>query len=129
MMILNLTQHKATPEQIADGVIDLCDSDRAFIANALTFEECPDYSTIKSRAMYIAGMAASHSSGARSAMIGGAPYLMRELEQGLWLEHIRPLYAFSVRESVEHTNPDGTVEKKTVFRHSGWVGIEFAEPE
>ena len=34
---------------------------------------------------------------------------------------IKPLYAFSVRESVESTEPDGSVIKRNVFRHMGFV--------
>ena len=31
------------------------------------------------------------------------------------------LYAFSVRESVEVHNPDGSVSKNNVFRHLGFI--------
>ena len=31
------------------------------------------------------------------------------------------LYAFSVRESVESVEPDGSLVKKNVFRHLGFV--------
>lgn len=125
-MILNLTQHKATSEQLTAGVIDLTDYDRSLLANALTFNELPALATLHDRANSVAMMAAGHS-GARSAMIGGAPYFMRHLEDALWAVGIRPLYAFSIRESVERTRPDGTVEKTAVFRHAGFVGLEFSE--
>ena len=124
-MILNLTQHKATREQIEAGVIDLSDSDRASLSKALTFDECPDESILVARAESIAMMA--KGIGASSAMIGGAPYFMRPLENALWRYGIRPLYAFSRRESIETTRPDGTVEKTAIFRHVGFVGMEFAE--
>jgi len=127
MTIINLTQHPATAEQIEAGVIDLSPDDRALLAQALTFETCPDESVLRTRAQSIALMAAGHSSGARSAMIGGAPYFMRPLEQALWDQNIRPLYAFSIRESIERPRPSGAVEKVTVFRHAGFVGDEFME--
>lgn len=127
MMILNLTQHPATPEQLSAGVIDLSPDDRAELARLLTFSECPDESILSARAASIARMAAGHSAGMKSAMIGGAPYFMRPLENALRSVGIRPLYAFSVRESVERTRPDGAVEKTAVFRHAGFVGMEFAE--
>ena len=127
MTILNLTQHPATEEQIAAGVVDLSPDDRALLAQALTFDEVPDQSVLNTRATTIALMAAGHSSGARSAMIGGAPYFMRPLEQALWDQNIRPLYAFSIRESIERPRPSGAVEKVTVFRHAGFVGDEFME--
>jgi len=34
---------------------------------------------------------------------------------------IEPVYAFSVRESIEQTQPDGSVRKVNVFRHAGFV--------
>ena len=126
-MILNLTQHPATPEQLSAGVIDLSPSDRALLASALTFNECPDESILSARAASIAQMAAGHSAGVKSAMIGGAPYFMRPLEDALRAVGIRPLYAFSIRESVERPRPDGSVEKVATFRHAGFVGMEFAE--
>lgn len=129
MNILNLTQHPATSEQLEAGVIDLSAADRALLAQALTFQELPDHNTLEARACSIAMMAAGHSSGAKSAMIGGAPYFMEYLERALWEGGIRPLYAFSRRESVEQTRPDGSVEKINVFRHAGFVGLEFAEPK
>jgi len=128
MTIINLTQHPATVEQYEAGVRDFSDSDRVLLVQALTFESVPSESDLLTRAQSIALMAAGHSSGVRSAMIGGAPYLMRPLERALWDAGIRPLYAFSVRESVERTRPDGSVEKSTVFRHAGFVGTDFLEP-
>jgi len=127
MTIINLTQHPATEEQIEAGVLDLSPADRTLLARAMTFDERPDEATLVTRAQSIALMAAGHSSGARSAMIGGALYFMRPLEQALWDQNIRPLYAFSIRESVERPRPSGAVEKVTVFRHAGFVGDEFME--
>ncbi len=127
MKILNLTQHAATSGQKEMGVIDFAESDREQLAHALTFDELPDESTMFARANSIALMAAGHSSGARSAMIGGAPYFMRPLERALWAVNIRPLYAFSIRESVERIRADGSIEKVNVFRHVGFVGTEFVE--
>lgn len=128
-IILNLTQHRATPEQIAAGVVDLSDSsDRALLQSALTFNEAPEEADLLARSESIARMVTEHPDRPRSAMIGGAPYFMRPLENALWYWGIRPLYAFSVRESVERALPDGTVEKTAVFRHAGFVGMEFEEP-
>jgi len=36
---------------------------------------------------------------------------------------IAPLYAFSMRESAEETQADGTVIKKNRFKHLGFVGL------
>jgi len=60
-------------------------------------------------------------------MIGCAPYFMRPLARALLAVNLRPLYAFSIRESVERIRADGSIEKVNVFRHVGFVGNEFAE--
>lgn len=128
MKILNLTQHIATNEQVAAGVIDLPERTRALLQEALTFDELPSVASLKARADSIAIMAAGHSEGFRSAMIGGASYFMPFLERSLWEVGIRPLYAFSRRESQEQVLPDGSVKKVAVFRHQGFIGLEYAEP-
>lgn len=121
MKILNITQHKATPEQIVAGVIDLPVFIQDVLKNALNFNELPDEGALQERANAIAMMAKSHPSKARKAMIGGAPYLMRPLEAALRDVGIVPLYAFSVRESKEMIR-DGVVQKVSVFKHLGFVG-------
>ena len=54
-------------------------------------------------------------------MIGGAPFLMGPLEAALLKDNRVPVYAFSVRESVEAPQADGSVRKANVFRHGGFV--------
>lgn len=138
-MIVNLTQHPATPEQIAAGVYDPTPEERAEIAKLLTFEELPDKSEIEKRAYQLAltaytvlshrqrqmtheeqEMEAQYGRG-MCAMIGGAPYLMSALERALADMSVCALYAFSKRESVEEALPDGGVRKVNVFRHQGFV--------
>lgn len=140
MSIINLTQHQATPEQVAAGVFDLPTILRGYLSELLTFDAIPSAEEIKARANDIAIMAAMLARGAdraeeadgavaendrgalaRYAMIGGAPYLMAPLEIALCDNEIQPLYAFSVRESVEQEQPDGTVRKINIFRHAGFV--------
>ncbi len=41
-MIINLTQHAATAEQVAVGVVDLPAEQREALIDALTFESIPD---------------------------------------------------------------------------------------
>jgi hypothetical protein len=65
----------------------------------------------------------AEASGEPAAMIGGAPYLMSELEQALFERGITPLYAFSKRESVEEVTDSGETVKKTVFKHLGFVEV------
>lgn len=122
-MILNLTQHIATNEQLAQGVVE--PQDKAAVQRALTFDRIPTPSVLRNRAD-ILGIVA-RMSGCKSAMIGGASYLMPILERELLSVGIRPLYSFTERRAIEKTLPDGTVEKTSVFQHVGFVGTEYAE--
>jgi len=128
-IILNLTQHAATAEQIAAGVVDLCPDDRAIVCRWLTFDTCPVAQEIADRADLVAQAAAGDSksvtvpAGVTFAMIGGAPFFISALENALIEVGITPLYAFSVRESAEQVQPDGSVRKVNVFKHAGFVQI------
>lgn len=115
--IINLTQHAASAEQIEAGVVE--PADKRAVSALLTFDSCPNRDEIARRAGELAAMAAS--GGFPAAMIGGAPYLMGPLESALRGAGVTPLYSFSTRESVEQTQPDGSVRKVAVFRHTGWV--------
>jgi len=122
-MIINLTQHAATPEQIAAGVIDLDEPARKTLSAMLTFNSIPTAAEIAAIAEGIAFLADCNVEEAQGqkAMIGGAPWLMGALEKALLEQRIQPVYAFSVRESVEQQQPDGSVRKVNVFRHAGFV--------
>ena len=117
--ILNLTQHKATPEQVAQGVVDLPEKLHNELTKLLTFEELPTITELKWRSTLITLIAKTKN--CTRAMIGGAPYLMSHLEGALMQAGIRPLYAFSLRESKEEQMPDGSVKKINVFIHKGFV--------
>ena len=140
LMIVNMTQHPATPEQLAAGVFDPTPEERAEISALLTFDTLPKKGEIENRAEELALTALailaarerslSHQERERLqergtitffAMIGGAPYLMPHLEQEMVGVGIDPLYAFSTRESVEEVQADGSVKKTAVFRHKGFV--------
>ena len=117
--IINLTQHNSTADQSAQGVFE--PRNKATVQQLLTFETLPEREEIIARAEALADIA--EAEGATSVMIGGAPYLMGALENALKKRGIQPLYAFSVRESVEETLPTGEVIKKNVFRHLGFVEV------
>lgn len=119
MKILNLTQHNATPEQVAAGVIEPTPEVKARIRELLTFNELPAPGEIAARAEELARIAAEAE--AEAAMIGGAPYLMSALERALIEEGVEPLYAFSRREIVEEKTEGGEVRKVSIFRHLGFV--------
>ena len=111
-MIANLTQHPASAEQEHAGVVDLPPAQQEKLRELLTFAELPSAEDVKARAEALASLTR-----ASAAMIGGAPYLMAPLETALRERGIKPLYAFSRRESVEQVQADGSVRKVAVFRH------------
>ncbi len=117
MKTLNLTQHPATPEQVAAGVVEPENKER--VRDLLTFNNLPDFGELVERAGKLARIA--KDAGAEAAMIGGAPFFMRALENALVSLGIRPVYAFSTREVVEEVQEDGSVRKTAIFRHKGFV--------
>jgi len=119
MKILNLTQHVATPDQVTAGVVEPSTELKSKISRLLTFDEQPTGPEIAHRAHLLTNIV--RFSGCDSAMIGGAPYLMGALERQLWAREITPLYAFSVRRSVEEHQADGSVKKSQVFAHVGFI--------
>jgi hypothetical protein len=131
MKILNLTQHPATPEQIAAGVVDLTGEALTSLKAFLTFDSLPSEEVLAQRAEWVCELVSRtvigsgddlHEDGtAIHCMIGGAPFFMRPLQEALELMHCVHLFAFSARESVETTGADGSVTKTAVFRHKGFV--------
>lgn len=119
MNILNLTQHGATLEQQSQGVVE--PENKATVQCLLTFSNIPSKEEMAERAEALAEVATSH--GVNSAMIGGAPYFMSALEAALKAHGVKPVYAFSVRESADVPQPDGSIRKVAVFRHLGFVEV------
>lgn len=119
-VILNLTQHAATPEQVEAGVVE--PDEKARVQALLTFSAIPSLDEIYERAEAIADVASRH--GATQVMIGGAPYLMAPLEWWLIRRNILPLYSFTERVSAEEVQPDGTTRKVSTFRHVGFVRVD-----
>jgi len=128
-MILNLTQHPASEDQIAAGVVDLRGNELSSLKHALTFDECPVVDEIRDRAEFLAELACFNglsgdegdSPMPQKAMIGGALWLMAPLAAELAIRGIEPVFAFSVRASEEQQQADGSVRKVAVFRHVGFV--------
>jgi len=125
-MILNLTQHPATAEQADAGVVE--PRDKEAVRRLLTFNSLPSGEEIAAAASALAELASADvdevADGDPLVMIGGAPFLMAPLERALRRFDLIPLYAFSRRESVEEVADDGTVTKRSVFRHAGFVAGE-----
>jgi len=118
-MIFNLTQHQATPEQVAAGVTAPTNDAKAQIVKLLTIGELPTSVQLQNRADALAEICEGW--GQRTAMIGGAPFLMSYLEKSLKAVGIKPLYAFSKRVVLEVTQDDGQVLKKVTFKHLGFI--------
>lgn len=115
--ILNLTQHAATTDQVEAGVVE--PSEKVAVQAVLTFDSIPTSNEMAERAEFLARIAVD--SGCKKAMIGGAPFFMAPLERALMAAGITPVYAFSVRDSVEQPDGNGGVRKINVFRHVGFV--------
>lgn len=122
-MILNLTQHPATVEQLNAGVVDTVGTDNVLLKDLLTFSKMPDSADIDNRAREITKLAKNALFGQpeKKAMIGGALWLMAPLTFYLKAAGIQPVFAFSQRKSVERTLDNGSVQKVNVFRHIGFV--------
>lgn len=56
-----------------------------------------------------------------AVMLGGAPFFMGALERWCYAQGLIVLYAFSARESIDETQADGSVVKKSIFKHKGFV--------
>ena len=120
--IWNLTQHKATPDQVAAGVVDLPDADREKLMAVLTFDELPTLGDIYDKVIVVVGLAAEVAKPYSKVMIGGAPYMMSLLQNQLVQHHYVPVYAFSKRISEDQV-VDGIVKKVSTFKHEGFVEV------
>ena len=126
--MINMTQHPPTPEQVQAGVLDSPEF-REEVSRLLTVETLPSWEEISDRAKALANLAYDAREGrfggfgaaSTRVMIGGAPWMMAPLERALQAQGFTPFYAFSVRESVESTQPDGSVRKTAVFHHIGFI--------
>lgn len=135
-IIINLTQHKMTGDQyqyngtklkeLTYEIPEEQEEHEKELKALLNFHELPTKDSINLRVMQITAYALDYFMGAdvennRYALIGGAPYLTAPLAEMLKKVGITPLYAFSKRESVETTQPDGSVVKTSIFKHAGYV--------
>lgn len=125
MEILNMTQHTATVDQKAQGVVEPNEEHKEVIKKLLTFTTLPAAQEVKERAEKLTAIAVNL--GAKAAMIGGAPYLMGPLHAALEAAGVVPLYAYSERVVDEVVKEDGTTEKKSIFKHIGFVGADMLE--
>jgi hypothetical protein len=150
-MILNLTQHNPSSEQIAEGVVNpdaLSDVRPLLTIETEILTASPDLraEALDARVSSIMGCLYRQLSSLRkermtqaleeetamamdnamsqpicSAMIGGAPYLTERLVPRLRAAGVRPVYAISERVSQEVVQEDGSTKKVAQFRHLGFI--------
>ena len=104
-MIINLTQHPATPEQVSAGVVDLPPPQREVLLRLLTcsLEDFAAGIDIVKRAERVAQLAKHNGLGGDNAfdpacdyaMIGGSPWVTGAIEGELQLRGIIPLFSFA----------------------------------
>lgn len=119
--MINLTQHNATPDQLQAGVVDLPAETQHVVRSILTFEEPPTAEEMYYRAEELANIVTTVGEGPCDVMVRGAPFFASALERALARANHTVHYAFSKRESADQPQPDGSVKKVAVFRHTGFV--------
>lgn len=125
--ILNLTQHRATGEQIADGVENIPSRLAKELENLLTFKADYSLTDLVTSAKALARLA--HSLGYEQVMIGGLPSLMKHLEAELIALDISVGYARTERVSIDKPLPDGSgTQKVSVFKYCGMYWAWQANP-
>lgn len=120
--MINLTNFPASPAQEAQGVVNMSNEDRSAVRELLTFNRIPSAEERQERVEKVADIAEKY--GEKEAMIGGAPYILSDLESELSSRGIEPCYSFSERISVDRQNPDGSVTKTSVFEHKDFVRVQ-----
>lgn len=116
-MIFNFTQHKTSLDQIKDGIVDV--ENHEYIQQLLTFDELPTKEEIQKRACLLADYAQKIN--AEKVMIGGAFYLITRLAKEMNKRGISVCYSFSKRQSVDDVQEDGSVIKRTLYKHEAVI--------
>ena len=111
MRICNCTNHKMSANQISAGCIDPEDKD--LISRLIEFNTQEDLKDMEQRAEILALYVKEN--GYDAALIGGAPYFQAYLEDALFNQDLKAVYAFSQRISSEKELGNGIVEKRSIF--------------
>ncbi len=115
-IIVNLTQHSASAEQLTAGVVDM--PDRKLVSDLLTFDELPTEVQLINRAETLASLI--NQPAGTAVMIGGAPFFMSFLIESLKKRGFIPVFAFSKRVVSESNGV-----KTSVFRHEGFINARL----
>ena len=121
-MILNLTQHNATADQINVGINDLTVDFQTALKGLLTFPTQYTRADLEYRALQIHELirdfCGTSEEVLEGVMIGGMPSFMPVLESVLISKGIKVGYACTERKSVDK-EVDGKIIKTAVFVHAG----------
>ena len=121
-MILNLTQHNATADQINVGINDLTVDFQVALKGLLTFPTQYTRADLEYRALQIHELVRDFCGTSKEVlegvMIGGMPSFMPVLESVLISKGIKVGYACTERQSVDK-EVDGKVVKTAIFVHAG----------
>lgn len=121
-MILNLTQHNATRDQIYAGIIDMPADFQTALKDLLTFPTTYTRKDLEYRALQIHELVRDFCGTSKEVlegvMIGGMPSFMPVLESVLISKGIKVGYACTERKSVDK-EVDGKIIKTAVFVHAG----------
>lgn len=128
--IINLTQHKATPDQILAGVEDTKGVTREKLIAALSFHTLPTPGDIEASMQTLLNIMLGYNPTADDKigfMVGGAPYLMSEMV--VFANVFKLYYAFTQRVSIDIPQADGSVKKEFTFKHEGFVPVTIPSAE
>ena len=121
-MILNLTQHNATADQINAGINDLPVDFQNTLKGLLTFPTQYTRDDLEYRSLQIHELVRDFCGTSEEVlegvMIGGMPSFMPVLESVLISKGIKVGYACTERKSVDK-EVDGKIIKTAVFVHAG----------
>lgn len=121
-MILNLTQHNATADQINVGINDLPVDFQTTLKGLLTFPTQYTRDDLEYRSLQIHELVRDFCGTSKEVlegvMIGGMPSFMPVLESVLISKGIKVGYACTERKSVDK-EVDGKIIKTAVFVHAG----------
>lgn len=149
MPILNMTQHTATVDQVATGIVDLPASYLEALRDILTLPADYTKTELEFRAKRLVGLAKdawadiAHNNAiqaghlppddvyqnhfyhtSKEVMVGGLPSLMSHLERAFAAEGFKVGYARTERVSVDQPQADGSTKKTAVFKHTGMYWVE-----
>ena len=121
-MILNLTQHNATADQINAGINDIPVDFQNTLKGLLTFPTQYTRDDLEYRSLQIHELVRDFCGTSKEVlegvMIGGMPSFMPVLESVLISKGIKVGYACTERKSVDK-EVDGKIIKTAVFVHAG----------